>query len=213
MALGVTGSLLVSPWPPSPIARGAATVNPAPTGSAQGIAVARRVVAVYRNIPGIYLTASLRLGSISAVLDVRARLVHGMTVAMSGQLKLRSSVLRLVVLSRGAYVREPRSSCWQELAGSTARDLGAAIGEPTIAITGGHFWPPRREGQALILRDIERGPQNVRQPTVYRIDPKTYHILSVRDLQNGSIARMQALDQRPRIPEPRPRCTSARPAL
>jgi hypothetical protein len=87
------------------------------------------------------------------------------------------------------------------------------IGRAAITIPGGRFWPPRRAGRLLVLRDVDRGPDGKPQPTVYRIHAASFLIVSERDLNTASTATVHALVQTPHIPTPAPACGSTTPTI
>jgi hypothetical protein len=171
----------------APAARG-------PIGNADGIALARRVNAAYRNVPGLVRTT--RRGADRT--DV--------TIALSGG---RDRAARTLTVSGGrrsewigmraaTYLREPDGPCW-------TRTEAAVFGEPVINLNGSRFYAPRVSGALVRLPVLERAfRSDDTSYFVYTLDRRTGRVLALKT--GSAVIRYRTLTRAPRIAAPSPVC-------
>jgi hypothetical protein len=185
------------------VAGGGAVQAPAapapPRGHPAGIALAKRVIAAYRAVPGLRMTGTTRMQGTTARLDARARLAGGRITAIDLRMVLEGQRLRIVMRRGATHAQVPGHRCWLLLPQGEFRDFQSLFDHGAINLAGGSFAAPRRVGGLLTLRAVERAlGENV--PTLYRIDPATARIVSQRDLDSGDEIAVRALPRAPAIP-------------
>jgi len=195
------------------VAPAATTGPPAPTGSPAGIALARRVVAAYRHVPGMEIDGTVTLDGAPVQLRLRARLVGGLIRSALLEFRAGGRRVQSVANATGMYVVPPGRSCWNRIAGPRDRDLRNLLEGPAIGVAGSRFQAPVRKGALLALHLVERDPDGTRHPRIYRIDPATFTIVSTTDIRLGESATVRALRTAPRVPAPRPVCGPAGPVV
>lgn len=178
---------------------GAAPVSSSgPSGNAAGIALAKKVNASYRSVPGVSFTVGFTAkdgskgeftGSVKFTAGERTDTVLSGTVG--------ATKLDLVGIGANHYGRPEGQACWVQ---RPAEDAGS----PFVTLKGHRFSAPRTVGQEIVLRSV--GPDSVGKvmPITYRVDAVTLHVKSFRDAD--SHGTFTVLDAAPVIPEPSPIC-------
>jgi hypothetical protein len=165
-----------------------------PVGNADGIALARRVNAAYREVPGLVRTT--RSGADRTEV----------TLALSGG---RDRAVRTLTVTGGrrsewigtrtaTYVREPGGPCW-------TRTEPATFGEPVINLNGSRFYAPRVSGAIVRLPVLERAfGSDDTSYFVYTLDRRTGRVLALKT--ESSVIRYRTLTRAPLIAAPSPVC-------
>ena len=192
-------------------------------GDESGLALARRVAAVYDRLPALDLryTSDLEGGG-----RVRIRLLY---IAPSGRVEkvvLVNRYLRDTPLPNGRVI--PKGSLLYIVTDNVAGRIYSRLetqdcwrSMPGPRVTSGHLFPlgdnydaPRRSGRFLILREHRSGDGSVSD---YRIDARTLRVVNEKEVEPGEvepgesaarigIARWRGYEQAPPTPVTRPVC-------
>jgi hypothetical protein len=184
-----------------------AAALPPPIGDPAGIALARRVVAAYGTVPGIAVTGPFRIEGMLGPITMSAAMKTGRISRFVGTVKVGRIGFRLLGRDGRGYVRLEGTACWQRFDDPL---IPALLGQPMIAIPGARIAAPRRANGLLTLHTVERHPDGTRVPSVYRIDPATFLIVSETDLSTRTTGVVRALRRPPPVPAARPVCGTPR---
>jgi hypothetical protein len=173
-----------------------------PTGDPAGVALARHVAAAYRVVPGMRFEISTRLDGSPAHIVGYTAFRRGRPVGQVSTITTpRATVTLLEPRGPLSYVRTAGTACWRAV---PAQQSGSST--TIVSLPGSRFEAPRRRGSALVLRALERVGPGQLESHEYLVDPRSFLIRSVRNLDSHHTVRIRNLTRTPPIPAPEPRC-------
>lgn len=188
----------------TPVARRSAAVADPLRGNAAGIALARRVRAAYRAVPGVAIESVTRGPDGTVRTSMRGALTAGRLMQATGRVTTGGHSAPLRLTPRGVLVRAGGASCWSLL----PTGAGQAALRDVIDLHG-VFSAPRRKGRDLVLRQVTRTADGGTQTAAFRIRAATAAVVSGR-LVNGrqsTSMTVRHLTAAPRLPAASPRCS------
>ncbi|MDX6553954.1 MAG: hypothetical protein QOD86_149 [Miltoncostaeaceae bacterium] len=171
----------------------------APSGSAAGIALAKRVNAYYLDAPR--RAVAMRVPVPPGFASIQWGLVKGATEVLVARVTAAGET-EITIGSHGRYfAREAGESCWR----STGAPEGL-IGGPTIVLNGSTFSTPTREGNLtrLPVQEFDPGTGETNL-SIYRVDAESGRIVTAR--QEGLTMTVRTLATFPTLPAVSPMCS------
>ena len=176
----------------------------APTGDAAGIALAKKVNAVYRAAPGFSIKGSVPVsGAGTLKIDATVALDNGTVTATSGTFTVSGASFQMAVTPTSGRIRSTEASCWASVPGGAS--TAATTPRPGVAFAGARVSKPREEGASRLL-DITVGGQSM----TYVIDADA-RVTELRT-KDGSVA-FELLDSAPSVDPGTPVCDNPADAL
>lgn len=189
-----------------PGARAASTSSAtAPTGNAEGIALAEKINTSYAELAGVKVTGSFPVkGAGTVKVDAVMSLGKGAITGTSGTFELAGTKFEIAVSPGTARIRSGDATCWANLPGGSLP--AADTPQPAVTFAGTRVAKPRTQDGSTLL-DVTTGGQTL----TYVIDPDTLRVTAVRT-SVGTIG-FEALDTTPSIPAGTPVCDNPAEAL
>ncbi len=176
-----------------------------PTGDADGIALAKKVNAAYRDVPGVSVTGSISVaGEGTMDMDATMALDKGRVSGMSGSFTMKGVSFKVAVSETSARIQSGDAGCWATLPGGSFPSSDAPA--PTVVFTGAEIGAPRTVGGETTF-DVTSGGQTV----TYVVDPTTSRVTAVR--AGGATVSFTTLDSAPSIEEGTPVCDNPADAI
>lgn len=178
------------------------------TGDAKGVAMLRKVVAAYDDVPGIEVTGTVAVaGQGPTTLRYVQRIEDGVPTEGHAAIEVRDVALDAVGRAGSTAIRfGGDGQCWLDEATAGQAGLpGAGVQTASLPQTG-RVGAIRREGGTVVLAVKADGAV-----LVYRVDAATKRIESVST--GGRRLAVRVLDEAPAIPTTEPSCGSLEDAL
>ncbi len=178
------------------------------TGNAKGVAMLRKVVAAYDDVPGIEVTGTVAVaGQGPTTLRYVQRIEDGVPTEGHAAIEVRDVALDAVSRGGTTAIRfGGEGQCWLDEATAGQAGLPGAGVQTASLPQAGKVGAIRREGGTIVL--ALKADDAV---LVYRVDAATKRIESVS--AGGRRLAVRALDEPPAIPGTEPSCGSLEDAL
>jgi hypothetical protein len=170
-----------------------------PSGSKEGIALAKQVNAAYAAVPAVQVTFA-GTGPDGKKWDIAATavLADGKVTSSTLSGTIGGQKVEIISIGETSYGRPDGQVCWK------TRQNEADDASPFVTLAGHRFSDPVTRDGIVALRSVGPDAAGVTMPRTYRIDPATHRVASVTD-RDGTV-RFTALDAAPSVEVPTPLC-------
>ena len=148
------------------------THSTTPKGNKEGVALAKKVIAAYKKVPGLKLQGSATNGGQKASFAYTVRLQGGRIFAQGTAGTLNGKKFEDVLNRTGYYSRAEGASCWTR---STAKKDIKALNSFPLDLDADVYMKPVRKGGTIELPAVDG-----KEKGSYMIDAKTFLITSIK---------------------------------